>query len=117
MTLAEIVFQKKKLGEKYGIEGKVVGAYVEAGYNVRMNFNTGKGRLSFVAKKGGQLLAVDVVTVSKVLGRDVVEVVAEKAKSINAKPVLILYGAGPRLSDEARAAAKELGVEIKRIRP
>jgi len=117
MTLAEIVFQKKKLEEKYGVEGKVAGAYVEAGYDVRMDFNTSKGRLSFVAKKGGQLLAVDVVTVSKVLGRDVVEAVAEKAKSINAKPVLILYGAGPRLSDEAKAAAKELGVEVKRVRP
>jgi len=117
MTLAEIVFQRKKLEEKYGVEGKVAGLYVEAGYDVRMGFNTGKGRLSFVAKKGGQLLAVDVVVASKTVGRDAVEAIAEKAKTINAKPVLVLYGAGPKLSDEAKAAARELGVEIRRVRP
>ena len=117
MTFAEIVFQKKKLEEKYGVEGKVAGFYVEAGYDVRMGFNTSKGRLSFIAKKGGQLLAVDVVAASKVLGRDAVEAIAEKAKAIKAKPVLVLYGAGPKLSDEAKTAARELGVEIRRVRP
>jgi hypothetical protein len=117
MTLAEIVFQKKKLEEKYGVEGKVAGFYVEAGYDVRMSFNTSKGTLSFVAKKGSQLLAVDVIVASKVLGKEVIEALAEKAKAIKAKPVLILYGAGPKLSDEAKAAAKELSVEVKRVRP
>ncbi|KSW12266.1 hypothetical protein CF15_05815 [Pyrodictium occultum] len=117
MTLAEIVFQKRKLEEKYGIEGRVAGLYVEAGYSVRMWFNTAKGRLSFVARKEGRVLAVDVVAESKILGREAVEALSEKARSINASPVLVLYGSGPRLSEEAKKAAQELGVSVRRVRP
>jgi hypothetical protein len=117
MTLAEIVFTSKKLAEKYGVEGKVAAKYVEAGYSVRMRFPTSHGVVSFVAKKESTLLAVDVIEGSRVIGVDTVRSIAEKAKSINAKPVLILYGSGPKLSDEAKKAVAELGVTVRRFRP
>ncbi|ABM81038.1 hypothetical protein [Hyperthermus butylicus] len=116
MTLAEIVFTKKKLAEKYGVEGKVAGRYVEAGYSVKMKFPTPKGTVSFVAKKESTILAVDVIYGSVNVGRSMVETIAEKARSINAKPILVLYGSGPVLLDDAKTAARELGVEIRRVR-
>ncbi len=116
MSLARIVFEKKKLEKRYGVEGRVAGLYVEAGYSVAMRFNTPAGTLSFVAKKEGQMLAVDVVSGSVRVGADTVKNLASKASSIKAKPVLILYGSGPVLTEEARKAAQEEGVAIRRVR-
>ena len=117
MTLAEIVFTSKKLAEKYGVGGKVAAKYVAAGYSVKMEFPTAHGTVSFVAKKGSTVLAVDVVDGSRVVDEGVVRAIVEKAKSIRAKPVLVLYGSGPRLSEEAKKAAAELGVSVRRVRP
>ncbi len=116
MTLAEIVFQARKLEKRYGVEGKVAARYVEAGYSVTMLFDTSKGRISFVAKKAGEVIAADVVYGKIRVTSEIVEKLAEKAASINAKPVLILYGGGPELTEEALKAAKEKNVAVKRIR-
>jgi len=116
LTLAEIVFTKKKLERRYGVEGYVAGRYVEAGYSVTMRFKTPGGVVSFVAKRSGELLAVDVVNGTIEVGREMVEAIAEKAASIRAKPVLALYGSGPRVTEEALGAAREKGVTIRRFR-
>ena len=116
MSLARIVFTSRKLAEKYGVEGKVAGKYVEAGYSVRMRFETAAGTVSFVAKKESTILAVDVIDGTITVTAEHVKKLAEKAKSINAKPVLVLYGSGPRLTDEAKKTASELGVTIRRVR-
>ena len=116
MSLARIVFEKKKLEERYGVEGRVAGHYVEAGYSVKMKFGTPHGTLSFVAKKHSEVLAVDVIYASTVVGAETVRALAEKAASVKAKPVLVLYGSGPVLSEEAKKSAKELGVSIRRVR-
>ncbi|HIP65286.1 MAG TPA: hypothetical protein EYH08_02005 [Pyrodictium sp.] len=116
MSLARIVFLKKKLEKKYGAIGKVAGRYVEAGYTVNIGFQTAKGSIDIVAKKEGQILAIDVITESVKVGTDVIEKLKEKAASINAKPVLVLYGSGPQLQKEALKRAEELGVEIRRVR-
>ncbi len=117
MSLARIVFLQKKLREKYGVEGYVAGLYLEAGYSVEVGFATGEGRVAVKAVKGGEVLAVDVLTEKKVYGVEAVEAIARKAKSIGAKPVLVLYGSGPRLSKEALEKARELGVRVRRVRP
>ncbi|AEM39383.1 hypothetical protein Pyrfu_1526 [Pyrolobus fumarii 1A] len=117
MSLARIVFMQKKLREKFGPEGYVAGLYVEAGYSVKVGFETSEGRVSIRAEKEGTIYAIDVLTESKVYGPEVVEAIAKKAKSINAKPVLVLYGSGPKLSKEAMEKAKELGVKVRRVRP
>lgn len=116
MSLARIVFLKKKLEKKYGVVGKVAGRYVEAGYTVNVGFQTAKGNIDIVAKKEGQILAIDVITGSVKVGTDVIERLKEKAATINAKPILVLYGAGPQLQEEALKKAEELGVEVKRVR-
>ena len=116
MTLAEIVFQQKKLEQKYGVEGKVAGRYVEAGFHVRMHVATKHGTVSFVAIKGKEKFAVDVVNGKKVLGKADLDSLKKKAESLSAKPVLVLYGSGPRLDDEAKNYAKENSIEVKRIR-
>jgi hypothetical protein len=116
VTLAQIVFEKRKLEKRYDVEGRVAGHYVEAGYHVTMGFATPKGPVSFVAKKGGQLLAVDVIKDPVRVTADMVNAVAEKAASIRAKPVLVLYGAGPVLTEEAKKAAAEKGVAVRRLR-
>ncbi len=117
MSLARIIFLQKKLREKYGPEGYVAGLYLEAGYNVTVGFETGKGRVSVKAVKGGETLAIDVLVDKRVYGPEVVQAIAEKAKSIGARPVLVLYGAGPELSKDALEKAKELGVKVRRVRP
>jgi len=38
------------------------------------------------------------------------------AKLVRAKPILVLYGNGPKLSDELFRFCKERGVKIRRIR-
>ena len=116
MTLAEIVFQQKKLEQKYGVEGKVAGRYVEAGFHVRMNVNTKHGRVSFVAIKGGEKLAVDVVSGKKVVGREELEAIKRKAESLGARPVLVLYGSGVVLGDDAKEFVRENNVAVKRVR-
>ncbi len=116
MSLARIVFMQKKLSKKFGVVGKVAGRYLEAGFSVHIGFETPEGRVDIVAKKEGQVLAIDVVDGAVKIEPETVEVVAKKARSINAKPVLVLYGAGPKLTDEAKAKAKELGVQLRRIR-
>ncbi len=116
MALSRIVFMSKKLREKFGVEGIVASRYLEAGYSVRIGFNTPRGRLSIIAKKEGKVLAIDVVHEKRlVTSNDIVEI-SEKAKSINAKPILVIYGRGPKVSNEAKEKAKELGVEIKFIK-
>jgi len=116
LTLAEIVFEKKKLYQRYGVEGYVAGRYVEAGYNVTMKFATPKGAVSFVARRGQELLAVDVLNGSVRVTKEHVDTIAEKASSIGAKPVLALYGSGPRLGEDAKKAASEKGVALRRFR-
>ncbi len=116
MSLARIVFEKRKLEARYGVAGRVAGLYLEAGYSVAMNFPTPNGRLSFVAKKGGETLAVDVVAGSVKVGPDVVESLVSKALSIKARPVLVLYGSGPTLAEEAKAKISEAGVKVRRVR-
>lgn len=116
MTLAEIVFQQKKLEQRYGIEGRAAGRYIEAGFSVRMHVNTKHGRVSFVAIRGGEKLAADVISEKKELGREVLEAIEQKARSLGARPVLILYGSGPSLNAEAKEYAKEKGIVVKRIR-
>ena len=117
MSLARIVFLQKKLREKYGPRGYVAGLYLEAGYHVVVGFPTAHGEVDVKAVKGGESYAIDVLVDKRVYGPEVVEAIAKKAESIHAKPVLVIYGNGPKLSKEALEKAKELGVRVKRVRP
>ena len=117
MTLAEIVFTQKKLRKRYGVEGSVAGRYVEAGYSVAVGVETPAGRASFVAKKAGEILVADVINGTVKVTAEHVRSIAAKAQALRGRPVLILYGSGPILTEEAAKAAKEAGVVVKRVRP
>ncbi len=116
LSLAEIRFIQKKLKEKYGNIGVVAGKYVEAGYSVNVKrIKTSKGVIDIVAVKGGEKLAIDVYDKTGIVSPDIIEQVYEKAKQVNAKPVLAIWGRGAKISNEALSKAKELGVKIKRF--
>jgi len=116
LSLAKIRYLQKVLANKYGVKGKAAGIYVEAGYRVNIDFPTKKGIIHIYAIKGSDRVVAEVLWESKKIGTDTVESLAEKAKILNARPVLIIYGEGPILTEEAKSKAEELGILIKRIR-
>ena len=116
MSLARIRFLQRKLEEKYGPKGYIAGLYVEAGFDVTVDFPVAGSTVDILAKKGGTLYAIDVLMDKRVYGPEVVERIVEKAKKLNATPVLVLYGAGPSLSKEAMEKAREAGVRVRRVR-
>ncbi|MET1102121.1 MAG: hypothetical protein ABWW69_06590 [Pyrodictiaceae archaeon] len=115
MSLARIVFAQKKLRKRYGYKGSVAGRYLEAGFSVRLNIRTKSGVLDILAVKGSTRLAIDVRTIDEVREDDLASL-AEKAKSLKAKPVLVVYGAGGKLDDKVVSKAHEYGILIKRVR-
>ena len=117
MGLNNIRYLQKRLIKRYKELGVVAARYLEAGLSVRVNHKTRLGPVHIHAKGGGQSLAVEVYKDVRPASVEVVERVAEKAKLLRSKPVLVLYGENRRLTSEAFERAKELGVKIKRVRP
>ena len=113
MTTAREEFEARKLEARYGVPGRVAALYRRAGFQVKM---ADGGSIDFVAWRKGEKLAVKVYQASGQVPVDVVEALAEEAGKQGAKPVLALYGAGPRLSGEAREAVKQKGVSVRRVR-
>lgn len=113
MTTAREAFEAKMLARKYGVPGKAAGRYRMAGYRVEM---TPGGKADFIARRRGEALAVKVYERSGEVPVAVLEELASYSAGAGLKPVLVLYGSGPRLSAEARDKARELGVSVKRVR-
>lgn len=116
MTTAREAFEAKKLAQKYGVVGKVAGRYREAGYQVDVDTIDEDAPYNFTAYKKGEKLAVKVVYKSGPVEDSVVEKLAGDAGEKGYKPILVLYGAGPKVSESVLSKAKELGVSIKRVR-
>ncbi len=110
-------FSQKRLIARYGPIGVVAARYLEAGLSVRVNHPTRYGPIHVLAWGHGQRRAVEVYNSSRPPSREVVENIAAKARLVNAKPVLVLYGSTPRPVGDALEAANSLGVALKRIRP
>jgi len=117
MALARVRALQKRLIRKYGVVGAVAGRYVEAGLHVQVMHPTRYGPAHIIATGGGQRLVVEVVEGVSSVGPEVVETLYDKATLLRAKPVLVLYGIGPKLSNEARALAHKLGIKVRRLRP
>ena len=116
MSIARVRYERARLEERYGEVGVVAGRYLEAGYHVRLFHPTRYGQVHVLAYKGSIRLVIEVIKEASTVGAEVVERVAKKAELLRAKPILILYGNGPRLSEEARSRAKEMGVKVRRLR-
>ncbi len=114
MTGARQIFLMKKLTKKYSIKGKVVSHYIAAGYSVTVN--PPLKDVDFTASKHGVKYAGIILSNKKIYGVEMVEKAKEIGEKYKVKPVLILYGSGPKLSSEALSKAREYGVIIKRIR-
>ena len=116
MTTAREAFEAKKLAQKYGVVGKVAGRYVTAGYRVDVVTTSEEAPYHFTAVRKGEKLAVLVYYKSGKVPAEVVEGLAGKAKEEGFRPVLALYGAGPKISEEVLGKARELGVSVRRVR-
>lgn len=116
MTLARVRYLGRRLAKKYGVLGIVAGRYLEAGYSVEFGHRTSKGLIDLLARKEGTVLAIRVVHGPARITRELVEEAAEQARLVDAKPVVVLYGRGHKISGEAVEQARRLGVSFKRIR-
>ncbi|HID80723.1 MAG TPA: hypothetical protein EYP48_03280 [Ignisphaera sp.] len=116
MSLARIRFIQKSLIEKYGVIGIVASRYLEAGLSVRVLHPTRYGPIHIVVSGNNIRLAIEVFSEAREVPKEVVERVVEKAKLIKARPVLVLYGDGPRLTDEVFELCRKYGVKVRRIR-
>ena len=116
MSLAKIRFVQKALIEKYGHIGIVASRYLEAGFSVRVNHPTRFGPIHIVASGNGMRLAIEVFSEPREVPQDILEKLIEKAKLVRAKPVLVLYGNGPKLGNEIFKFCKEHGIKVRRMR-
>lgn len=114
MTSAKRLFLMRKLREKYSVKGRVASRYIAAGFSVTINPPlTG---VDFTATKHGFRYAGIILWEKKTYNTDVVEKAHSIGEKYRVKPLIILYGSGPRITREAVEKARELGVIIRRIR-
>ncbi|GAB6148360.1 hypothetical protein [Stetteria hydrogenophila] len=116
MVTAREAFEAKKLIARYGVVGKVAASYRTAGYQVKVENPEPGSDYNFVAERRGERLVVAVYAKSGQVPVEAVVKVANAAKELSGRPVLVLYGAGPRASGELVGKARELGVSLKRFR-
>jgi len=117
MVTAKARFISKLFRERYGVIGVVAGRYVSAGYGVKFNIRSGEVVFDIVALKENEKLAIKVYNGRVVLEIEDVNKIIDAAKNVNAKPVIILYGRGPKVSDELINKLDEIEISIRRIRP
>ncbi len=79
----------KRLISQEGVIGRVAALYAAAGYSIDLNVETPSGTVSFIAKKKGEKLAIDVYYNIKDVTEENMKKLTEKAKQVDAKPVLV----------------------------
>ncbi len=115
-ALTRIRMLQRILREKYGIVGEVASRYLEAGARVRLFHPTRYGPIHVLVYKDNSRYVIEVFSEPKEVPKEVVEKLIEKAKLVKAKPILILYGDGPKMSDDLYKFCIENRVKIRRIR-
>jgi Holliday junction resolvase len=99
------------------VENRIARRYTRAGFEVFVRkIVKGVGEFDILAKKGRKLLVVEVKHSNRgrLITSSDVEKLIKKARSIKAKPVLVLSGRS-KLSYPGKKLAKKGGVRIKRI--
>ncbi len=114
MTSARQIFLMKRLIRKYRVKGRVASRYIAAGYSVTIN--PPLEGVDFTASKHGVRFAGIILSDKKMYDVDIVEKAHEISEKYRVKPILILYGSGPRLSPKALEKAREYGVIVRRVR-
>ncbi len=116
VVTAKEMFDAKKLAQKYGVVGKVAGLYRMAGYKVDVLSADEGADVNFIASKRNEKLGVKVFVKNIYVPLDIVEKLKKAADEKKFKPILVLYGAGPKLKDDVLNKIKELNISIKRVR-
>ncbi len=114
MTTAKRRFVINKLLSKKNVISKAATRYVAAGFSVTVNPPL-KG-VDFIAIKKNIKYAGIVLWKKKKYSEEVISKAKEIASKYNVKPVILLYGSGPRIDKEIVLKAKEEGIIIRRIR-
>jgi len=118
MTTTRARYLMKVFERKYGVVGKVGGMYLAAGLSVEFMHPTKHGPVHVVAKGvGGKILAIKVVEDPSKETIEGVKTFIEKAKSIRAKPILILYTSNAKLPEETYKFCLENDVKVRIVRP
>jgi HJR/Mrr/RecB family endonuclease len=116
MATEREVFEAKKLEAKYGVVGKVAARYRMAGYLIEVVSSSDDAPVNFIASKKGEKLAVKVAHRSGRLEKEVAERLAESAAETGARPVLVLYGSGPRVTSELLESIRAKNIGLRRVR-
>jgi len=117
VTTAREEFEARKLEARYGVVGKVAARYRRAGYEVKVESAEASADVHFTAKRRGELLIAKVYWAAGRVPVEAAEAIARVANEKGGKPLLVLYGAGPKSHADLVSKAKELGVSLKRVRP
>jgi hypothetical protein len=116
MATAKARYLQKVFEEKYGVIGKVAGKYLEAGYSIEFMHPTRYGKVHILARKEGKILAIEVIDKSGNVDENVVKTFLEKAKLLKAKPILVLYSDGPKITENLYKFCIDNGIKIRRIK-
>ena len=117
MATPREAYEARLLASRYGPIGKVAGNYRMAGFQVKVISGSEDAPINFIAwKKGEERLGVKVRIKSGPIDKSEVEALKAEAEKNNVKPILILYGRGPRISRELAEEARKMGVSLKRVR-
>ena len=117
MVTARQRYLIRKYEKTHGILGKVAGRYTAAGHSVELNHPTRFGAINIIARKEGQILAIDVVTERSKLNVDSAKVLVEKAKLIKAKPILFAYGfSWVEVPEDLRKFCEENDVKLRVVK-
>lgn len=114
MPTARQVYLSRLFEKRKGIVGKVASRYLQAGFSIEFDHPTRYGPVQIIARRGGEKLVIEVYDRGKV-ELDVIKLFHEKVKILKGKPVIVLYGAGVDLSEEAKNYCKDNNIRVKRI--
>ncbi|OYT40460.1 MAG: hypothetical protein B6U89_02065 [Desulfurococcales archaeon ex4484_58] len=114
MTTARQKFLINKFLEKKSVKYKVASRYVAAGFNVRIRSN-GNG-VHIIAVKNREKYGIHVLYEKKSYDLDSLNSFLEECKKLGLKPVIILYGSGPKLDQEVLSRIEEENIIVRRIR-
>ena len=116
MATEREVFEAKKLEAKYGVIGKAAARYRMAGYSIEVVDENEEAPVNFIASKKDEKLAVKVFYRTGKVPQEIVERLVEQSKKANAKPVLVLYGSGPKITGDIIELLRSNGAGLKRVR-
>lgn len=116
MVTAREAFEAKKLAARYGVVGKVAALYRTAGYQVEVERAEPGADYNFVAWRRGEKLVVAVYSRAGQVPEEALDRLANAARERGGRPVLVLYGAGPKSTGALVGKARELGVSLRRVR-